>query len=164
MITLGPVGVTRKVLAFASAFVTLALSACGVSPVGTDMSASEVLRQLRAEGMPVGAVTDLTASTDPNELLGRPGQYTSKAFFVDTRLGATDKYGARREEADAGGSVEVFESEADAEKRSEYVQAISEGSGPFAEYSYQRGLIFLRLTKSMTPDQAKDYERALQGL
>src|SRR5438309_1652240 len=37
----------------------------------------------------MGGVVNYTDATDPNRLLGRPGQYASKANFIDSRTGAT---------------------------------------------------------------------------
>src|SRR4051794_9264479 len=51
-------------------------------------SAGQVIKQLQAADVPIDASQELTAANDPNELLGRPGQYTGKAFFHDARLPA----------------------------------------------------------------------------
>jgi hypothetical protein len=62
-----------------------------------------------------------------------------------------------------GGSIEVFALEADAEKRTEYVESIGKsGVGPFAEYDYRRGQVLLRVAGNLTPKQARQYERALK--
>jgi hypothetical protein len=150
-------------LALTTLLMFLAVSGCGRA-FGEGMTAAGVAAELRGAGMPIASARTLTARTDPNELLGRPGLYTSKVFFADRRLGRTDKYGVRRTEADAGGSIEVFENEGDAKRRAEYVQGITSRGGPFAEYSYRRGAVFLRLSRSLTPHQAKGYERALNEL
>src|SRR4051794_32999559 len=120
-------------------------------------SAEEVIKQLQAAGVPIDVSQELTATNDPNELLGRPGQYTGKAFFHDARLRAEKD---PDDPAASGGSVEVFASEADAKRRADYVRSITEGSSLFAEYSYLHGAVFIRATKKLTPDQAKVYERA----
>jgi hypothetical protein len=131
----------------------------------TKRSAGQVIKQLQDAGVPIDESQELTAANDPNELLGRPGQYTGKAFFHDARLPA-EKNSLHPEliDADSGGSVEVFASEADAKKRADYVQAITESSGLFAEYSYLRGAAFIRVTGKLTPDQVKIYERAAASL
>jgi hypothetical protein len=131
----------------------------------TKRSAGQVIKQLQDAGVPIDASQELTAANDPNELLGRPGQYTGKAFFHDARLPA-EKASLHPEliDADSGGSVEVFASEADAKKRADYVRAITESSGMFAEYSYLRGAAFIRVTAKLTPDQVAVYESAVASL
>ena len=128
-------------------------------------SAKQVIKELQAAGVPIDASQELTATNDPNELLGRPGQYTGKAFFQDARLPA-EKNSIHPEliDAESGGSVEVFASKADAQTRADYVRGITEGSGALAEYSYLQGAVFIRVTKKLTPDQAKVYERAASSL
>ncbi|QFK70377.1 hypothetical protein F7984_03530 [Pradoshia sp. D12] len=62
-----------------------------------------------------------------------------------------------------GGSVEVFEINEDAEKRKEYIETVTkEMGGLLTEYSYVEKNVLLRLSKSLTPDQAADYETALK--
>jgi hypothetical protein len=128
-------------------------------------SAGQVIKQLQDAGVPIDASQELTAANDPNELLGRPGQYTGKAFFHDARLPA-EKNSLHPEliDSESGGSVEVFASEADAKERADYVRAFTESSGMFAEYSYVRGAAFIRVTGKLTPDQAEVYERAAASL
>ena len=63
-----------------------------------------------------------------------------------------------------GGSVEVFDNEESARKRYEYVKSIAESGGLFAEYDYLAGLILVRLSHKLTPDQAGEYEQVLKDL
>jgi hypothetical protein len=98
----------------------------------------------------------LQPSSDPNKLLGRPGQYTGKANFHDRRL-----HGAAFD-VDNGGSVETFRSKGDASNRYKYVHAIATSSGLFAEYDYLEGTVLLRVSHELTPRQAKAYERAFR--
>src|SRR5215217_8300277 len=53
---------------------------------GGSQSADEVLQGLKDNDMPIGESVAYTAKNDPNDLLGRPNQYTSKVMFEDTRL------------------------------------------------------------------------------
>lgn len=137
----------------------LVLSACGG---GSDQKAERtpdtVLQSLKAAGLPIGQSLSYTADNDPNKLLGRPGQYTGKLMFVDTRI--TDA--APGFEVANGGSIEVFDSATEAKKRADYIKAVTEGVSFLTEYSYQDGPVLLRLSKSLTPDQAKAYETALK--
>jgi hypothetical protein len=116
----------------------------------------QVLTALRHAGLPVGRVRCYTASSDPNKLLGRPGQYTGKANFKDRRIRSAGF------DVDNGGSVETFASKSDAKRRFDYVSAITKSSPLFAEYDYLEGTVFLRVSHELTPRQAKAYERALR--
>ena len=137
------------------------LSVSSVSSFGAPQSADEVLQGLKDEGMPIGESIAYTAKNDPNELLGRPNQYTSKVTFEDTRL----KPDPMAEKFDVlnGGSIEVFENQDDATVRKEYLKGI--GKVPlFAEYSYREGTVLLRLSHRLTPEQAAEYEDALKAV
>ena len=134
---------------------TLALTACGSAAAPQAPPAADaVVAQLKASGIPIGQTVALTAETDPNKLLGRPGQYTSKATFADTRLPAT-----AAPSLDAGGSVETFASQADAVARFDYLKRVTAGNGALAEYDYMHGQALLRLSHMLTPDQAIAYEQ-----
>ena len=136
----------------------------GASAFGKGVSAERIALRLKAAGMPIGQMQVYDASTDPNKLLGRLGQYTSKVNFLDKRLGGSQ--GASLGEINIGqeGSVEVFANEEEARKRTEYMRSITERSALVTEYGYLRGLVYLRLPRGLTPEQAKQYERALRRL
>lgn len=119
--------------------------------------AKAIIEALKEAGLPIGEIEAYTAETDPNELLGRPGQYVSKANFVDTRI--KEEVG-ENVEVENGGSVEVFANEEDAKRRFDYVSEIAK-SGLFSEYDYLHGTVLLRLSHKLTPDQAKEYEQKL---
>lgn len=57
-----------------------------------------------------------------------------------------------------GGTIEVFKSEEDMLKRKKYLEEITSSMSAFAEYSYSQGVYLLRLSKELTPTQAKEYE------
>jgi hypothetical protein len=57
----------------------------------------QIIAALKSAGLPIGAVRSYTASTDPNKLLGRPGQYTGKANFRDRRLVEQERRLARED-------------------------------------------------------------------
>ncbi|MDQ3864926.1 MAG: hypothetical protein M3317_15775 [Actinomycetota bacterium] len=146
--------------ALAALVVVMALVGFLVSSLFAPDDASGVVQALKDEGMPIGESKAYTAENDPNELLGRPGQYTSKAMFKDTRLGADPI--ASEWDVQNGGSVEVFENGDDAIKRREYLEALAKNSGSFNEYAYREGTVLLRLSHCLTPQQAGEYEAALR--
>lgn len=121
------------------------------------LTAAEVTRAL-AKSEPVGKVRVLTASTDPNHLLGRPGGYVSKTLFADRRVRGE----SLADGTVAGGSVEVYPAAAGALSRGKYLARVSAAIPVLGtEYDYVAGPVLLRLSGRLTPVQAKGYERAL---
>jgi hypothetical protein len=105
-----------------------------------------------------------TAQTDPNELLGTPNAYVSKAAFTDTRIDPAQADDTETGSIELGGSVEVFIDEADALARKQYLdQTLAELPIDVSEYSYLRGPVLLRLSRRLTPDQAAEYKAALDA-
>ena len=83
-------------------------------------------------------VTAYTAATDPNHLLGRQGGYTSKINW-------------------SNGSIEVFSTRAEAQKRKTYLSAFA-GTPLGDGYEYIVGTCLLRIFDSQTPTQAHALE------
>lgn len=129
---------------------------------GGSQSADEVLQGLKDNDMPIGESVAYTAKNDPNDLLGRPNQYTSKVTFEDTRLKPDPM--ANKFDVQNGGSIEVFENKDDAIRRKEYVGDIGKSFSPFSEYIYREGTVLLRLSHRLTPKQAAEYEDVLKGI
>lgn len=83
-------------------------------------------------------VTAYSAATDPNHLLGRQGGYTSKINW-------------------SNGSIEVFSTPAEAQKRKTYLLAFA--GMPLGDgYDYIVGTCLLRIFDSQTPTQAHALE------
>lgn len=127
----------------------------------TKMSAGDIVQTFVDAGFPVGTVTVYTAETDENSLLGRPNQYTSKAKFTDTRT--SEPAAGSATENTAGGTIEVFNNEADAQARYDYIQPITKNA-MFSQYLYLYKNVFLRIDGALTPDQAAQYETAFKSL
>ncbi|MFI7577801.1 hypothetical protein [Micromonospora sp. NPDC049497] len=112
-------------------------------------------------GLTRGAVQD--EDTDPNNLLGRPNGYTSRAS-ADLPGGDTtsDKYGI-----DRGLVIEVFPSAADADRRSTYIQGLLKNAPVLGtEYHYRTGdgTVLVRVTGRVKPTAAKKIEQAVTQL
>lgn len=148
----------RAVLVVVGVFVSLTLVGGGHSRPEKTWRPAEVVRALRQAGLPVGIARVYTPSTDPNKLLGRPGQYTGKANFRDRRI----RSGAGSIDPEDGGSVETFANKPDASRRYRYLSAIAKSSPLFAEWDYLEGTVVLRLSSDLTPAQAKQYEHAFR--
>src|ERR1044072_4173500 len=109
--------------------------------------------------LPIGRVLVFTDETDPNHLLNRPNQYTEKLDWEDKRVKQDDpKY-------PTGGTIEVFNSIENLQKRKEYFEkglpTVMSGANPEYTYIYKTALI--RVRHYLTPAQAKDYEKVLMS-
>lgn len=106
----------------------------------------------------------VTAASDPNHLLGRPGQYTSKITFSDSRVLASDRAGYKAGDVELGGAVETFSTAADAAARAKYIQGIARSMPALAEYDYVHGPTVIRISHYLTPQQAGQYKTAVAKL
>jgi hypothetical protein len=106
----------------------------------------------------------VTAENDPNDLLGRPNQYTSKVTFSDGRISADDVSGTEKGDVDRGGSIEVFGNAVDAKVRAQYIQAVTKSMPALSEYDYVRGAVLVRVSHHLTSKQASDYKSATANL
>lgn len=131
------------------------------TPQSYDITATEVLTVLIDAGLPIGEHLVYTAESDPNELLGRPGQYTSKANFRDTRLVVQN---SAEVDIDDGGAVEVFESAQAAQAWAEYIKTIGESLPMLVNYVLVEENVVVRLSKRLLPEQAEEYRQVLTGL
>jgi len=144
----------------------LFLSGCGVTPSAGDNSTAEVMtpviqnaediiKLFEGKGLPVSDIKTVTAADDSNQLLGRPGQYTSKLFFYDSRH-------PKVEESDENeNTIEVFNSAEDAKARHDYIKSVTKGVAFLTQYQLLQGRVLVRLDKAMLPDEVEGYKAAL---
>ena len=132
-------------------------TAAAASPA---QSPASVIAKFQAAHLPVQPSITYTAESDPNHLLGRPGKYSAKGSWTDTRVDPSRVQDTMPGNVDLGGSVEQFGSAADAQARMEYIVSV-EKALPFAEYDYVAGSALVRVSSALTPDQAKAYQAAL---
>ncbi|MGH3355692.1 MAG: hypothetical protein ACRDOJ_07310 [Nocardioidaceae bacterium] len=150
----------RRYLLALAAVALAFIAGCATTASATAPTAEQVVTQLVQHVPTATPGIVFTAETDPNSLLGRPGGYTSKASFTDSRVPVDEVIGAQEGAVEYGGSVEIFDSERAAQQRKQYIDAFA--SIPLAvEYSYVSGPVLLRVSRALTPGQAAEYERAL---
>ena len=169
----------RTLLTAAVATLAVFLGACATTEPATtggtqqeqapaefdELTAEQVVAEIAARVPEAEPSVVFTAATDPNDLLGRPNGYISKASFTDTRIDQATLEGLEPGSIDFGGTVEVFEDEDAATKRMEYIQAVLGSDTPFGtEYDYVRGPVLLRVIGTLTTDQAAAYEAALDAI
>lgn len=126
-----------------------------VAPVDAE-AATEAMRAANPE---ITAVTVYDENTDPNDLIGRPGQYTSAARITDGRAAGGDGI-------DAGAVVEVFATPEDAQARSTYIQEMLTELGPAfgTEWHHLQGTHLLRVSGSLVPSVNDEYSAAWTAL
>jgi len=162
-------GTPRKITALLvlACSAALALTACTSGPAtpftkvaAAPLGANEIVAGLVAAVPTAGLGVVYTAASDTNKLLGRPGGYTSKATFTDSR--AKDPQTTDPGSVDLGGSVEIFPDSVGAVRRGQYIQSIEASAGFLAhEYDVTAGSVLLRLASGLTPDQAESYRASL---
>ena len=150
-------------LAALAAAVLLTATACSSSS-SSSLTAEQVTQKL-AEKIPTVSLTKTyNAQDDPNHLLGRPNGYLTKTAFADSRIPA-DQLPEDKTQTEHGGGVEVFPDAAGAKARMDRIQEIAKSlGGMINEYDYVKGGVLVRVSKLLTPDQAKEYETALSAI
>jgi hypothetical protein len=119
-------------------------------------NADDVLKRLTGAGLPVKDVEVLTVATDSNHLMGRPGQYTSKADFYDARHPK-----AADGSDDNENTVEVFPDAASAKARHDYIDQVTKGVPMLLQYQLLRGNVLIRFDKVLLPAEVEAYKQAL---
>lgn len=124
-------------------------------------TAIQVVSGLTAAGIPIGESINYTAETDPNEMLGRPGGYTSKVNFRDTRL--TPERDTI--ETTDGGSVEFFASKTDLQRRVDHLKSVWD-TIPLIDRDvvFTKGTVLLRVSIRLLTEQSNAYGSAFRGL
>jgi hypothetical protein len=125
--------------------------------------AKTVLAKLIAArvGLSHGSVQD--ENTDPNNLLGRPNGYTSRAC-ADMPGGDTN---GERYDISRGLVIEVWPTAGDADGRSTYIQDTLKNMrilGTEYHYRADQGRVLVRVSGKVKPSLAKKVEAALAGL
>ena len=116
-----------------------------------------IVDALSTSDLPITGLQAFDAETDPNSLLGRPGQYTVKVSWEDGRL--TDSL-------DPSGTIEVFPDVESMQQRADYVEEIGRESSMLLQWVFteDRTGAVLRVPSDLTPDQAAEYQAWLESL
>lgn len=127
------------------------------------VDAGALIKRLKAKEVGLSNVAVQDEDTDPNNLLGRPNGYTSRA---SADLPGGDK-NADKYSVDRGVVVEVF-TDADAvASRSDYIQGLLKGNpvlGSEWHYKTAAGRALVRVTGNVKPSAAKKLETAVGSL
>lgn len=134
------------------------------TPASKPLTASAAFDKISTSVQTAKQNGTVTAANDPNHLLGRPNQYTSKVTFSDSRIAAADVSGTEKGDIERGGAIEVFGNGAGAKARAKYIQTIVKGMPALTEYDYVHGTVLVRVSHYLTPSQADEYKAAVNGL
>lgn len=122
--------------------------------------AEAVLKQFKENGLPIGEQFVYTPSNDSNHLLGAAGQYVGKITFQDTRL-TQHTHGAQLTVVD-GGTIQVFPDQGAVKEAKHYLTSLNgDGAMFFTEYDYWNGVVLVRISSRLDPQQAGDYKAVL---
>ena len=104
----------------------------------------------------------VTEENDPNELLHKAGGYNAAIVFEYDKVDPSEPYGDTLVEkgVDAGGTIEVFETAEEAEKRENYISAF-DGSALRPGSHKVLGSIVIRISDYLTATQQKELEELL---
>ena len=108
-------------------------------------NASTIINRMISDGAKIENVRVLNSRTDPNGLLGRPNQYTSKVIF---NVVSTDS-------SNGEGTIEVFPTRAMAVARRNYVQRVTSSMPSFQQYITLNGSALLRVDFDVIPEEAE---------
>lgn len=145
--------------------VVLATVGCGNKSLVPPPDASVVTQDLKAAGLPIRKVVVFNERTDPNQALGRPGQYVAKASWVDSRTNPPEAEPGVPASTDDGGSVETFLTEDDARRRVDRIEGVQQAVAlAGTEYHYRVGRVVLRLSSKLTPADAEHYRSEFERI
>lgn len=129
------------------------------------LTADQVMAKLSAAIPGVKQTIAYTAATDPNSLLGRPGEYIGAIRFNDSRVPKDKTQGATAGDVEFGGAIETFATVQDAQTRAAYVEKVTQAMASLAgEYDFQHGHVLIRVSRFLTPDQVAAYKTFVNTL
>ena len=117
------------------------------------LKTKEVIKKLQNQTVDMNNVVIYNADNDPNELLGRQGQYIGKASWSDART-KTDKSNC---------TIEVFDNKEAFSKRKSYLKNFTDNP-MFKQYVYHHKNVLMRINGELTPSEAKRYKSILKTM
>lgn len=103
----------------------------------------------------------VTEDNDPNGKLNKQGGYTATVYFASDLINQSDVYGKTIVDKgnEAGGTIEVYPTVEDANKRNEYL-AEFDGAGFLSSGSHSVvGTVIIRTSDRLTASQQKEMEK-----
>lgn len=118
------------------------------------IDAGVIVGALKHKGLSIKSSKEYTEETDPDEMLGKPNCYVSKAGFTDASV--------RDINGIPSNFVEVFETQQDAWNRYQMLLRAKSKEMIKSEYLYLEGVYLLRLTNVLKPAEAERYFKAFR--
>jgi hypothetical protein len=129
------------------------------SSVGSE-TAEEAFNRIAAK-VPTASLVKVYRGQRPQPAAGSAQRLHIEIAFADSRISKTDTDETQKDAIERGGSIEVFPDADLAKGRAECIQGVLKNSGLGAEYDYLDGPALVRVTGSLSPSKARDYEWAL---
>lgn len=161
----------RVAALFIGLMMVLSSTGCALKQIAAPKAyktAEEYLTELKAKNSNVTEILAWTEDTDVNGKLGRPNEYTSKADFSDSRV--QEYYTSQAEKLEyglSGGTIEVFDTEADCEARYSYLKQFLDPSlGAFGlnQYMYKYKKAIFRVSYDIKPSEASTYKQLMDEI
>ena len=132
-----------------------------------DKTAEEILKELQEKNENVTDILVYDEETDTNDLLGRPGEYTSKADFSDARI--QEFYTTEEEKIEyglSGGTIEVFKSKKHCDARADYLKSFMTADTlvKLDQYMYKYDKVLFRVSYSIVPSEAEVYKKQMDEI
>lgn len=114
----------------------------------------------------ISDIQPVTEEMDPNGKLNKPGGYTAQVYFQDERVNSKAYAGGEYANVtidkgtDAGGSIEVYATVEDAEKRNTYLSSFDGGIFDSGLHSVH-GTLVIRASSKFTATQQKEMEQEI---
>lgn len=120
-------------------------------------TAEALAASLKADVSSITKTVTITEDNDPNDSIGRPGSYSEAVSIYDSRADC----GEDDLSVDCGAKIEVFDSAGGAKDRMDYIQkSLKDNPILGSEYNYVIGNALLRVSGTLKPSEAKEYEVA----
>lgn len=109
----------------------------------------------------ITGIESVTEDNDPNGNLNKQGGYTATVYFSSDLINQSDVYGKTIVDKgnEAGGTIEVYPTVEDADKRNEYLAGF-DGAGILNSGSHSVvGTVIIRTSDKLTASQQKEMEK-----
>lgn len=137
-----------------------AVSQPSAKPKNPSNSAANIAEKLQSNHVDIVGVYPVTSANDPDGLLGKPGEYTAKAYFAAGSItdARTQKETKNHNTLQYGGAVEVFKNNSDAKHRYEQLLRTKKRT----ESDFVQANVVLRVTNDLPSLTIPYYQWALQ--
>jgi hypothetical protein len=132
-------------------------SANATRPQEASLSNRDLVGVVKATRLPIARITVRDENNDPENLIGRPCQYTSRVDWQDSRRKMDPDF----PNAPFAGILEVYPTPDDARMNADRLVRFGKALPGWATYVYQAGPVLLQVGGDMKPSQAEQYRSAM---